>query len=58
VMRRLREAVGSGMLETGDRIEASFGIAVLQPGDDAARLVARADAALYSAKRRREESVA
>jgi hypothetical protein len=31
---------------------------VLQPGDDAARLVARADAALYSAKRRREESVA
>ena len=58
VMRRLREAVGSGVLETGDRIEASFGIAVLRPGDDAARLVARADEALYSAKRRREESVA
>ena len=58
VMRRLRDAVGSGMLETGDRIEASFGIAVLQPGDDAARLVARADDALYTAKRQREESVA
>src|SRR5919106_30124 len=58
VMRRLRDAVWSGVLETGDRIEASFGVAVLQPGDDAARLVARADEALYSAKRRREENVA
>src|ERR671919_26438 len=58
VMRRLRDAVWSGVLETGDRIEASFGVAVLQPGDDAVRLVARADEALYSAKRRREESVA
>jgi diguanylate cyclase (GGDEF)-like protein len=58
VMRRLREAVASGMLASGDRIEASFGIAVLQPGDDATRLVARADEALYSAKRQREESVA
>ncbi|HEV2874855.1 MAG TPA: diguanylate cyclase [Thermoleophilaceae bacterium] len=58
VMRRLRDAVGSGVLENGDRIEASFGIAVRQPGDDAAHLVARADDALYSAKRRREESVA
>jgi diguanylate cyclase (GGDEF)-like protein len=58
VMRRLRDAVGQGVLESGDRIEASFGVAVRQRGDDAARLVARADAALYSAKRRREESVA
>ncbi len=58
VMRRLRDAAGQGVLESGDRIEASFGIAVLQPGDDAARLVARADQALYKAKRRREESVA
>jgi diguanylate cyclase (GGDEF)-like protein len=58
VMRRLREAVGLGMLATGDRIEASFGVAVHQRGDDALRLVRRADEALYSAKRRREESVA
>jgi diguanylate cyclase (GGDEF)-like protein len=58
VMRRLREAVGAGVLQTGDRIEASFGIAVRRPGDDPERLVARADAALYAAKRRREESAA
>jgi diguanylate cyclase (GGDEF)-like protein len=58
VMRRLRDAVGLGVLETGDRIEASFGVAVYQPGDDAERLVGRADEALYTAKRRREESVA
>jgi diguanylate cyclase (GGDEF)-like protein len=58
VMRRLRDAVGRGVLENGDQIEASFGVAVLQPDDDAARLVARADEALYSAKRRRDESVA
>jgi diguanylate cyclase (GGDEF)-like protein len=57
VMRRLRNAVSTGVLESGDRIEASFGVAVHQPGDDAARLVARADEALYRAKRRREESV-
>jgi diguanylate cyclase (GGDEF)-like protein len=58
VMRRLRDAVGSGVLETGDRIDASFGVAMHEPGDDPKRLVARADEALYQAKRRREESVA
>jgi diguanylate cyclase (GGDEF)-like protein len=58
VMRRLRDAVGEEPLETGDRIEASFGIAMLRPGDDADRLVGRADEALYTAKRRREESAA
>jgi diguanylate cyclase (GGDEF)-like protein len=58
VMRRLRVAVGAGVLQSGDRIEASFGVAVHQPGDDAERLVGRADEALYMAKRRREESVA
>jgi diguanylate cyclase (GGDEF)-like protein len=47
VMRRLRE-----------RIEASFGIAVHQPGEDPEQLVARADAALYEIKKRREESAA
>jgi diguanylate cyclase (GGDEF)-like protein len=58
VMRRLRDAVGSDALATGERVDACFGVAVFQPGDDAARLVARADEALYTAKRRREESVA
>jgi diguanylate cyclase (GGDEF)-like protein len=58
VMRRLRDAVGRGVLENGDQVDACFGVAVLQPGDDAARLVARADEALYSAKRAREVSAA
>jgi diguanylate cyclase (GGDEF)-like protein len=58
VMRRLREAVGAGMLASGERIDASFGIAVREPGDDLDRLVSRADEALYTAKRRREESAA
>ena len=38
-----------------DPIEASFGIALLEPGDDAERVVSRADKALYQAKRRRIE---
>jgi diguanylate cyclase (GGDEF)-like protein len=47
VMRRLRE-----------RIEASFGIAVHEPGEDPEQLIARADRALYEIKKRREESAA
>jgi diguanylate cyclase (GGDEF)-like protein len=58
VMRRLRNALGASVLDTGDQIEASFGIAVYQPGDDLEQLVVRADEALYKAKRRREESAA
>jgi diguanylate cyclase (GGDEF)-like protein len=59
VMRRLRTAVvGSVVPETGESIEASFGIAVYEPGDDPEKVVARADEALYQAKRRREESAA
>jgi diguanylate cyclase (GGDEF)-like protein len=54
VMRRLDAAVRAGAKQTGDRIEASFGIAVHQPGDGPELLVGRADAALYAAKRRRE----
>jgi diguanylate cyclase (GGDEF)-like protein len=56
VMRRLRDAVARSTLQTGDRIEASFGVAVFEAGDDSERIVARADAALYRAKRRREET--
>ena len=58
VMRRLREAVASSIPPGGDPIEASFGIAVFEPGDDPERVVARADRALYAAKRRRAENVA
>jgi diguanylate cyclase (GGDEF)-like protein len=58
VMRRLRRAVGAGVLESGDTIEASFGIAVHLPDDDPERLVGRADEALYQAKRRREDRAA
>jgi diguanylate cyclase (GGDEF)-like protein len=58
VMRRLRAALTRAGLENGHAIEASFGIAVHERGDDPERLVARADQALYQAKRRREESAA
>jgi diguanylate cyclase (GGDEF)-like protein len=58
VMRRLREAVTASALGPADRIHASFGVAVFEPGDDPERIVARADAELYQAKRRREESAA
>jgi len=58
VMRRLGEAVASSVPPGGDPIEASFGIAVFEPGDDPERVVARADRALYQAKRGRAQSVA
>jgi diguanylate cyclase (GGDEF)-like protein len=58
VMRRLRDAIASSLPPGGDPIEASFGIAVFEPGDDPERVVARADDALYQAKRRRAENVA
>jgi diguanylate cyclase (GGDEF)-like protein len=54
VMRRLREMIPGGP-EGADPIEASFGIALLEPGDDAERVISRADKALYQAKRRRVE---
>jgi diguanylate cyclase (GGDEF)-like protein len=58
VTRRLRDGIASSVPAAGDPIEASFGIAVFEPGDDPERVVARADDALYKAKRRRTESVA
>jgi diguanylate cyclase (GGDEF)-like protein len=58
LMRRLGDAVVSSVPAGGDPIDASFGIAVFEPGDDPERVVARADAALYQAKRRRAENVA
>jgi GGDEF domain-containing protein len=58
VMKRLREAVARSVPPGGSPIEASFGVAVFEPGDDPERVVARADEGLYQAKRRRAESVA
>jgi diguanylate cyclase (GGDEF)-like protein len=55
VMRRLRDMIPGGTPMGADRIEASFGIALLEPGDDAEHVITRADAALYQAKRRRIE---
>jgi diguanylate cyclase (GGDEF)-like protein len=55
VMRRLRETIPGETPAGTDPIEASFGIALLEPGDDAEHVVSRADQALYQAKRRRAE---
>jgi diguanylate cyclase (GGDEF)-like protein len=58
VMERLRAAVASSGPVGGDPIEASFGISVFEPGDDPERVAARADRALYQAKRHRAASAA
>jgi diguanylate cyclase (GGDEF)-like protein len=58
VVQRLRAAVARSVPETGDPIEASFGVAVFEPGDDPERMMARADRALYRAKGRRADSAA
>ncbi len=47
---RLRAAVQSEPLAGHIRVTVSIGIAVLRPGDSAARLLERADRALYRAK--------
>jgi diguanylate cyclase (GGDEF)-like protein len=54
VARRLKTALAARH-SAGKDIEASFGIAVHEPGEDPERLVARADEALYQAKRRARE---
>jgi diguanylate cyclase (GGDEF)-like protein len=56
VMRRLRQAVTSSSAPPLTAIEASFGVAVFEPGDDPERLVARADEGLYEVKRRKSEA--
>ncbi len=56
VTRRLREATAACAAEPVKAIDASFGIAVLEPGEQPDELMARADEALYSDKRRRESA--
>jgi diguanylate cyclase (GGDEF)-like protein len=53
VVRRLQHAVSRASHEPIELIEASFGLAVYEPGESADHLVARADHVLYQAKRRR-----
>jgi diguanylate cyclase (GGDEF)-like protein len=54
VLARLGEAVALQVPSGGQPLEASFGVAVYEPGDDPERVIGRADKALYDAKRRRE----
>jgi PleD family two-component response regulator len=58
VALRLQHAVSRAARPPIATIEASFGLAVYEPGESPDRLVARADAILYESKRRRRESVA
>src|SRR5215207_7995925 len=58
VALRLQHAVSRAARPPIATIEASFGLAVYEPGESSDRLVARADAILYEAKRRRREIVA
>jgi diguanylate cyclase (GGDEF)-like protein len=53
VIRRLQNAVSRAAREPLTLIEASFGVAVYEPGETPDRIVARADQVLYGAKRRR-----
>ena len=58
VSRRLAAAVSACAKPPLPNIEASFGIAVHEPGENPEDLMARADGALYRAKRRRRTSAA
>jgi len=54
VAERIRANILNATLEIGGRrlaVTASVGVAAVRPGEDAARLTGRADAALYAAKR-------
>jgi len=53
VIGRLQHAVSRAAREPLAEIEASFGVAVYEPGESSDRLVARADQVLYGVKRRR-----
>lgn len=51
VAEKLREAIEKMEVPVAGRITSSFGVASYTPGDDLIRMISRADAALYSAKR-------
>jgi diguanylate cyclase (GGDEF)-like protein len=51
VADKLREAIDKTQFPTVRHITSSFGVASYMPGDDLIRMIGRADAALYSAKR-------
>lgn len=48
----LRRRIGDHVFPVAGRLSASFGVTCYQPGDAARDLIARADEALYEAKRR------
>jgi diguanylate cyclase (GGDEF)-like protein len=59
VVQRLQRSVSLAAREPIELIQASFGVAAYEAGESSDRLVARADAVLYAAKRRsRHEAVA
>jgi diguanylate cyclase (GGDEF)-like protein len=57
VIERLRHSVSQAARQPIETIEASFGLAVYEPGESPDRLVARADQVLYGVKRRRRHEV-
>lgn len=57
VVGRLQQAVARAGREPVGSIDASFGLAIYEPGESADRLVARADQVLYQAKRRRRHEL-
>ncbi len=57
VADKICEALGRVPLERVGTVTASFGVATIQPGESGAALLARADGALYEAKRRGRNQV-
>jgi diguanylate cyclase (GGDEF)-like protein len=53
VVERLQHTVEAAAREPIQYIQASFGVAAYEPGENPDRLVARADGVLYESKRRR-----
>lgn len=51
VAEKLREAIDQTEFPVAQHMTSSFGVACYLPGDDLIRMIGRADAALYSAKR-------